>query len=105
MAKKSSADDNLLNALSQATKNVPKGDNSTQEPAGKKITQSVVKKEKEKANIPYNIRLSQSDSEIIEEMILTLRKKGRRRASSADVVRVALRCLSKEAKSNPLKYL
>ena len=99
----SSKDDNLLAALGKATESISKEKQVAS--AGEKATQEVIQKAKSKANIAYNIRLSEEDSEIIEDLIFDVRKKFRKRLSSADIVRIALRTMSEATKKDPLKFL
>ena len=96
------ADSDLLSQLAKATQN---STNGKQAPAGSKAVKDVIDKHKLQATNAYNIRLSDTDTDIIESLVDSLRANGHRRASSADAVRVALRSLSKEALKNPKQFL
>ncbi len=99
---KASGDAALLAQLSKATEKAP---HNSQAPAGSNAVKNVIEKHEGKAVNPYNIRLSDADAEIIENLVDALRANGHRRASAADAVRVALRALPADAQKNPQDLL
>ena len=102
MSKKRNPDSALLSAINIATK---PAEGFKQKPAGHSAVKKVIEQENKKATEAYNIRLSQVDAQIIEDMITIMRQKGKKRASSADVVRVALRTMTDDVKNDPILYL